>query len=311
MVVSTYTNRTFEGEADLQAMIDLVSRRPPERMMAFPSIVDLQEISGTQEGQAAFHLWHCSNRLAAFAYLSGDFFTFEVASREPFEPLAEQVLGWVMDQLAGTDEPPESVFTGCRDVDTPRIVFLQQNGFTIDPVQTIHFTRSLSDPIPVPVLPEGFIIRALAGEAEVNAWLQVHHAAHESAQMTADFRRSMMRAAEYRPELDLVAVAPDRRLAAYVMCHFSAAENRLRRQNVGYTDPVATHPDFQGKGLARALLLEGFRRLKEAGMEIAEVSTSGDNTGMVRTAESVGYRPASTTIFYEKQLTKNQPDFSK
>jgi mycothiol synthase len=311
MAASTYTNRPFEGDHDLQAMNDLVSCRPPQRMMAFPSIVDLQEISGTQEGQEAFHLWHSGEKLAAFAYLSGDFLAFEVLSGEPFEPLAEHILGWAVEQLAATDEPPESIFTGCREEDTPRTGFLQQRGFTADPVRTIHFTRSLTDPIPAPVLPEGFSIRPLAGDTEVDAWLAVHHAAHESAQMTAEFRRSMMRAAEYCPELDLVVLAPDGRLAAYVMCHFSGEENHLRKQNVGYTDPVATHPNFQGKGLARALLLEGFLRLKAAGMEIAEVSTSADNMGMVRTAESVGYRQASTTIFFAKPLPKKQSEISK
>ena len=310
MTATAYACRPYADDHDLQAMIELVSSRPPERMMVFPSIVDLQEISGTLEGQESLHLWHDGEKLVAFAYLSGDFLAFELASSAPFVPLADVILGWGIEMLADGDEPPKSVFTGCREEDTARIAFLQQRGFTADPVQTIHFTRTLTDPLPAPVLPAGFAIRPLAGEAEVEAWLQIHHAAHESAQMTADFRRSMMRAAEYRSELDLVAVAPDGRLAAYAMCHFSVEENRLRKQNVGYTDPVATHPDFQGKGLARALL-EGFRRLKDAGMDIAEVSTSGDNTGMVRTAESVGYRQASTTIFYEKPLTKKQFHTSK
>ncbi len=276
--------------------------------MVFPSIVDLHEISGTQEGQASFHLWYDGNRLAAFAYLSGDFLAFEVSPSVSFERLADQILGWAQEHLAATDEPPEVIFTGCRDDDASRIAFLQQQGFTEDPVRTIHFTRSLNDTLPSPVLPEGFTIRPLSGEAEVGAWLDIHYAAHESAQMTADFRISMMRAAEYCPELDLVAVAPDGRLAAYVMCHYSEEENRLRKMNIGYTDPVATHPAFQGKGLARALLLAGFLRLKALGMEVAEVSTSGDNTGMVRTAVSVGYRQTSTTIFFAKGLRKTHQE---
>ena len=51
-------------------------------------------------------------------------------------------------------------------------------------------------------------------------------------------------------------------------------------------------------GLGRGLLLEGFRRLKGHGMDYAEVSTWGENTGMIHTAESVGYQVYSTTIFF-------------
>ena len=115
-----------------------------------------------------------------------------------------------------------------------------------------------------------------------------------------DSRLSMMRTPEYDRELDRVAVAPEGRWVAYGKCHFSPEENRLRKQKVGYTDPVATHPDFQGKGLA--LLLAGFSRLKERGMEFAEVATWGENAGMIKTAESVGYRLYSTSIFFNRPL---------
>ncbi len=84
------------------------------------------------------------------------------------------------------------------------------------------------------------------------------------------------------------------------MCHFSPEENRLRQQKVGYTDPVATHPDFQRKGLALALLLAGFARLKQRGMQFAEVATWGENIGMIKTAEAAGYRVYSTTIFFSR-----------
>jgi ribosomal protein S18 acetylase RimI-like enzyme len=112
----------------------------------------------------------------------------------------------------------------------------------------------------------------------------------------------MMRTPGYDRGLDLVAVAPDGQLAAYGMGHYSAEENRLSKQAVGYVDPVATHPDFQRKGLARALLLAGSARLKERGLEFARVSTWGENTAMIRTAESAGFHLSSTTIFFKRSI---------
>lgn len=302
METFSFTNRPYQDARDLGAMINLVSKQPSDRVAAFPSIVDLEEISGTEEGRAAFHLWYKGENLLAFSYLIGDFFAFEVDTQAPYEYLVDQLFDWAQAQFAAAVEPPKSIFTSCREDDEKAIVQFQQHGFLEDPVRTIHFSRSLREPIPAPVLPEGFAIRPLRGEAELQSWLSVHYATHESSQMTADFRLSMMHAPEYHPELDLVAIASGGQLAAYAMCHFSTQENQLRKRNVGYTDPVATHPDFQGKGLARALLLEGFQLLKELGMHEVEVSTSGDNLGMIRTAESVGYRQSSATIFFGKSL---------
>jgi ribosomal protein S18 acetylase RimI-like enzyme len=70
----------------------------------------------------------------------------------------------------------------------------------------------------------------------------------------------------------------------------------------GYTDPVATHPDLKGRGLARALLSEGMRRLRNHGLEQARLSTSSDNLAMQRAAEAVGFRIEDESYRYGKHL---------
>ncbi len=211
----------------------------------------------------------------------------------PFEDLAEPMVDWAEGRLvrqAEAAEPAAELSTGCREEDTRRLNFLEQSGFFAQPVRTLHFIRRLDELLPAPVLPAGFQIRPIRGEEELEAWVTLHQAAHGTQSMTVDQRRAMMRTPEYERELDLVAVAPDGRLAAYVMGHFSPEENLYSGQKMGYTDPVATHPDFQRLGLARALLLAGFERLKERGLDSAQLGTWGENTAMIRTAESVGCR---------------------
>ena len=77
---------------------------------------------------------------------------------------------------------------------------------------------------------------------------------------------------------------------------------RSRSDNEGYTDPVATHPAFQRRGLARALLLTGLQLLKQRGVDTAVLSTWGENTAMQQTAKSVGFGVQSTTILFAKQV---------
>lgn len=111
-----------------------------------------------------------------------------------------------------------------------------------------------------------------------------------------------MRTPEYNPELDLVAVAPDGALAAYCFCQISQQANARTGRNEGYTDPIVTHPRFQRRGLARALLLTGLRRLKQKGVEFAALGTSSENIAMQRTATSVGFGAQSTKLWFARPV---------
>lgn len=66
---------------------------------------------------------------------------------------------------------------------------------------------------------------------------------------------------------------PDGRLAAYTFGSLSQEENELTGLKIGYADPVGAHPDFQRRGLSRALLLECLERLREQGMQFARLGT--------------------------------------
>ena len=109
---------------------------------------------------------------------------------------------------------------------------------------------------------------------------------------------------EYDSELDLLAIAPDGRFAATCMCSISQEENERTGRNEGYTDPVATHPDFQRRGLARALLLAGFLKLKQRGMDVAVLGTSNENMAMRQTAQAVGFRVQSTTLWFSRPVSQ-------
>jgi hypothetical protein len=77
--------------------------------------------------------------------------------------------------------------------------------------------RTLDEPIPEPALPPGFTIRAVAGEAEVAARVALQREAFGRTNQTVEGRLAFMRDPAYVPDLDLVAVAPDGTLAAFVV----------------------------------------------------------------------------------------------
>jgi ribosomal protein S18 acetylase RimI-like enzyme len=65
---------------------------------------------------------------------------------------------------------------------------------------------------------------------------------------------------------------------------------------------VATHPDFQRQGLARALLLSGLSRLRQRGIDTALLGTSSEYFAMLQTAQAVGFRTQSTTLWLAKTI---------
>jgi mycothiol synthase len=303
-------NRAYSGPQDLQTMIDLVKERPPARLTDFPGILDLQEMLAVPEIQAHTRLWFsAAGPLVCFAILDMDpdsgNLSFEVSPGWLGKGLEKELVAWVEDHIRQTDPPVNRAFqleTSAPSADPDRIALLQELGFNRLEVGALHMERSLAEPIPQPHLPQGFIIRPLRGEAEAEAWVRLHRAAHGTELMTTEYKLGMMQTPYYDPAMDLVAVAPDGSLAAYCVCFISVEENALTGQSLGYTDPIATHPDFQRRGLSKALMLSGLALLKDRSMQTACLGTSSDNTAMQRTAESAGFHITGKTFRFSKTI---------
>ena len=72
-----------------------------------------------------------------------------------------------------------------------------------------------------------------------------------------EWYRNVQRFPLYRRDLDLVAVAPDGELAAFCTVWFDDVTR------TGSFELVGAHPAHQRRGLGRAVMYEGLRRLLE------------------------------------------------
>lgn len=183
-----------------------------------------------------------------------------------------------------------------RDDDVERRATVTRNGYTIEEeVPYVFLARSLSDTLPEPTLPNGFTLRPLHIE-EVEAYVALHRAAFESTSMTVDWRTRTLTAPRHSFDCDIVAVAPDGTLAGFCVAWFD------EQQRVGQIEPMGVHPRFHHMGLARALLLDIFRRFQRRGAHTIYVETE-DDRGPARAAyESVGFRMMHTFWFRGKHV---------
>jgi len=108
--------------------------------------------------------------------------------------------------------------------------------------------------------------------------------------------RQLMGAPGYDLNLDIVTVAPDGRFASFALGWMDSLNN------VGEFEPVGTRPEFQGKGLGKAVLLEGLRRMKARGVTEAIVYVEAENPAAQRLYASVGFRPVNRIYTYVKDV---------
>lgn len=131
--------------------------------------------------------------------------------------------------------------------------------------------RSLDIPIPDTVPPPGYTIRSLGDVSEVPArswvsWRAFHPDEPEDAYIGWEWYLHIQRCPLYRRDLDLVAVAPDGELAAITTLWYDDVTR------TGYFEPVGTSPEHQRRGLGKAIMCEGLRRLRNLGGVYATVA---------------------------------------
>ena len=127
-----------------------------------------------------------------------------------------------------------------------------------------------AQPLPAPVVAAGYTMRTTnpADLIDCQRIADLLNAAFgRNFHNAQEFHNFALYAPCFRRELDLVMVAPDGNLAAYVGVPYDDANRR------GIFEPVCTHPDHQRQGLARALMLEGLHRLRALGALDATVDT--------------------------------------
>jgi mycothiol synthase len=195
---------------------------------------------------------------------------------------------------AGADKPMHKLWVA--EGDRFQHEFLESRGYAPASWDTA-FERRLAQPIPDPVLPEGFSLRPCLGLPEVEARAIAQYGAFESeAPMQPYLERfsRFMQTDAYAGAMDMLAVVPDGCIGAFCIAWSDAVTC------CGHFEPVGTHPDFQRKGLGKAVLLGAMQRLQAQGMRHASVCTAENHTPAVQLYQAVGFTPAHRLGLYEK-----------
>lgn len=313
--------RPYAGEADLEAIANLINAcEAVDRIDSGTSVPELrQEFDEPSLDKARdLRLWEDTDgRLIGFGQMwipqSGEvidgFVGFRVHPTARGGDLERQIVAWAQRRLreVGQERSVQvKLRSGSRADKTDRIAILESCGFAAD---RYFFTmaRLLTEPIPEPQFPAGFTLRQVQGEQDAEAWVQMYnqtfidHWNHHNA--TVEKFKHGLTQPNYRPELDLIAIAPDGTFAAFCDCGIFPEENQRSGRNEGWIFSLGTRRGFRKQGVGRAMLLVGMQRLKTAGVETARLSVDADNpNGAGGLYESVGFRKLYTRLVYVKDV---------
>jgi mycothiol synthase len=323
MKSSSIIMRQYQGESDLQLIIDLIDDcERVDRLETFVSIDQLRSsiTNPAIDRERDLSLWEDNRgQLIGFGELSIDepiadnlangtlwFFVHPIARDGNLD---SQIIAWVerrMKQVGQERQGQPKLFTWSRNTRTDRIATIEKYGF-VTSRQYWFLSQSLSRTIPTSQLPAGFSIRAVDGEREAQSWVDLHNQAFCNAwiyhPLTVESYKHRLQAPDYLPELDLVAVDAKGKFAAICYCAIDPAHNIFLGRQEGWVALLFTSPDFQQQGLARAMLLHGLARLKTLNIEIAKIGVDAENAfGARQLYESVGFKHLYTNIAYVKHL---------
>jgi mycothiol synthase len=302
--------RPFRGAADIQEMIALAEAFLDDSL----HVVDLpyRFSSWAFDFPENVGLWiDARGELAAWAVLQPPFWTIDYAFRwDAGASIHWQLLDWadkrarlILDTASG--RPCWFVMVFEKQMDRRRE--LEAAGFTCqsdvgeDSWSKVLMARAAGAPIPSCALPEGFVVRTLAGESEVEAYAKLHQAVFESRSMTAEWRARTLRCPQYIPELDLVAAAPDGRLAGFCICWLQRGPQGASAQ----IEPLGVRADFRHLGLGRAVLSEALCRAHSLGAQQIYVETDNYREDALGLYQSAGFQIFQDVLVYRKDYQRS------
>jgi ribosomal protein S18 acetylase RimI-like enzyme len=249
-------------------------------------------------------VWHEKDKVVGYAMLGDDaYFDWQVLPDYEGKGIEAEAFVWaeaLLAELRASDAErwKGPMMVGTRIDNAERIGFLEEHGFQRGEYVEVNMLRLLSDPIGEQELPPGYEIRSLSADAhEVRRRAEAHREVWHPwtvGEVTDEQYARFMQMPGYDKDLDVVAVAPDGTIAAYVNGWLDPVNK------IGDLGPVGAREAYRRQGLTRAVLLECMRRMKARGMDRVCVSTGEPNAAARGLYESVGFQIVNRYVEYAR-----------
>ena len=208
-----------------------------------------------------------------------------------------EMVAWAEANLVDVDKDGRRyMHISAFDYDTFRCDLLTACGYTRTEGYENLRRRPMDVAVPDFPAPAGFTVRGM--RVHPDDWQGMATLLNSAFRRTihsAEEYRNFQRAPIYRAELDIAVIAPDGTLAA------NAGLTAHEAESFAVVEPVATHPDYHNRGLARAAITEGLRRVQALGIRSVFVGAWHANPAANHTYESLGFTDAKRLYVWRKE----------
>ena len=224
---------------------------------------------------------------------------FVIASEDPIEvdALTAELVGWADERRTtlASDPPAElSVWVATTERAAASLSAL---GFVADGKPGYVVLTGELAPARArqgPALPDGFSIRSIAADADVEARVVCGRAAFAGSTMTVERYRQTFDANLYRRELDLIVVDNAGRVVAFALGWLDPPSAVVE------LEPVGVDPDFHRRGLGRQICRAVLDRARELGATRALIASERGNAAAVGLYQSLGLVISTEIVPYAR-----------
>jgi GNAT superfamily N-acetyltransferase len=303
------TSRPYQSESDLVAMQTLLKEsRSLTDDWRYAHVGDLLfwffQIAIHLNPYEHIRLWNLGDKLVGYSMLGEDpSFDVQVHPDFVWQGIEEQALEWAENRLVALRQMDPTFWggklvSGSRQDDHVRIEFLEQHGFFQGgDFSEVNMLCNLDQDIPKGFVPDGYVIRSVAEQGELSNRAEAQRDVWRPwsvGKLKDEDYAIIMHLPGYDRNLDVVAVAPEGTIAAYV----NGWNDDLNK--IGDFGPLGTRPAYRRMGLMNAVLLECLRRMQAGGMNRVSVSTGVRNIPAQKLYEGVGFKIVNQYLEYVK-----------
>ena len=311
------TSRAYAGVSDLNLLVEFAKRAARTRWprSTYKKVGDVVWMMPGFDLNPNIRLWFDGTDLVAYACLEPPLSVeFDVRPELAlYDSVGDEILKWAESRRrtlaqTGKQRIPKALamlgyemvsLTMALDSDDQRISLLERHGFRRTDGYDVLYRRSLKEPVSSPKLDPSLRLRH-ATDADLEARVDVHRDAwsvwRPSSATVAAYSR-LRSAPVYDAELDVVLEDAGGRFLSYCIGWLDIANG------FGHFEPVGCRPDFTGRGYARAVTIEGLRRMQARGMHTALVATASVNERARVLYPSCGFVEVERAHHYTKKLS--------
>jgi len=228
---------------------------------------------GEDSWQRSIGIWEEHGRIVGISHKEEGHNAF-LQIRPGYDSLTDEMLDFAEAMIAAeTADGRKRLNVWSLESDTHRNERFVSRGYTRGEDGDYCNAQALGGEF-VPQLPDGYSLVSAVEETDALRRTNAGHIgfnpeAEPLKEVPEHFTR-MEQAPLFRPDLELMTKYQDGTLTSFCVVWYD------EMTKTGMFEPVATHPNHRRRGLGKAMLLEGLRRLQALGAERAFVGSSGD-----------------------------------